>query len=247
MRERPDLRAVSDEQLLSGLFEVLEKTRHDEADLVAHIAEVDARKLYAREASPSMFAWCTATLHLSEAEAYLRIAAARASRRHPILLAMLADGRLHLSGIERLAPHLTEANREALLERAVHKTKREIEELVAELAPRPAAPATMRKLPARPGPAAGGSVAGPELRPNGVGALDGGLGVPGVTPASPELRTDAVAAPRPGADGSDSELRPNEKMARSRRRARRDSKRSGGRDRGDWHGCPWLRVTLAPR
>jgi hypothetical protein len=170
MRERPDLKAVSDDQLLTGLFEVLKKTRHDEADLVAHIAEVDARKLYAREASPSMFAWCTETLHLSEAEAYLRIAAARASRRHPMLLAMLADGRLNLSGIERLAPHLTEENREALLERAAHKTKREIEELVAELAPRPAAAATMRKLPAGPGPAAGGSVAGPELRPNGVEA-----------------------------------------------------------------------------
>ena len=29
-------------------------------------------------------------------------AVARASRRHPTLLAMLADGRLHVSGIERL-------------------------------------------------------------------------------------------------------------------------------------------------
>ena len=34
----------------------------------------------------TMFAYCTERLHLSEAEAYLRIAAARASREHPILL-----------------------------------------------------------------------------------------------------------------------------------------------------------------
>ena len=61
----------------------------------------------AREASPSMFAYCTEVLHLSEAEAYFRIAAARASRKHPVLLSMLADGRLHLTAIAKLAPHLT--------------------------------------------------------------------------------------------------------------------------------------------
>ena len=61
-----------------------------------------------------MFAYCTERLHLSEAEAYLRIAAARASREHPILLTMLADGRLHLTAIAKLAPHLTPDNREAV-------------------------------------------------------------------------------------------------------------------------------------
>jgi hypothetical protein len=88
-------------------------------------------------------------LHLSEAEAYLRIAAARASREHPMLLALLADGRLHLTGIAKLAPHLTRQNRDALLERATHRSKSQIEELIAELAPRPDAPALMRKLPER--------------------------------------------------------------------------------------------------
>ena len=62
---------------------------------------------------------------------------------------MLADGRLHLTAIAKLAPHLTPENREAVLERAAHRSKREIEELVAELAPRPDAPAVMRKLPDR--------------------------------------------------------------------------------------------------
>ena len=94
-----------------------------------------------------MFAYCTERLHLSEAEAYLRIAAARASRQHPILLAMLADGRLHLTAIAKLAPHLTPDNREAVLARATHCSKRQVEELAAELAPRPDAPALIRKLP----------------------------------------------------------------------------------------------------
>ena len=213
MKERPELKTVSDDQLLRGLFEVLRKTRHDEADLVAHIAEVDARKLYAREASPSMFAWCTERLHLSEAEAYVRIGAARASRRHPVLLAMLADGRLHLSGIERLAPHLTEENRDAVLKRAVHKTRRQIEELVAEVAPRPAAATQLRKLPARRVPeACGGAAPGSQLRPDGAEVLNGALPVNGVPPSTGELGLDGVerAALRPdGVSGADSQLRPD--------------------------------------
>lgn len=48
---------------------------------------------------------------------------------------MLQDGRLHLSGIAKLAPVLTEANSAALLARTTHETMRKIEELVAEVAP----------------------------------------------------------------------------------------------------------------
>ena len=50
---------------------------------------------------------------------------------------MLAGGRLHLTAIAKLAPHLTSENREVLLELAAHRSKREIEELLAELSPRP--------------------------------------------------------------------------------------------------------------
>jgi hypothetical protein len=140
---------VSDDELIRRLSEILQRSRRAEAELVAHIREVDQRRLYARYAS-SMFSFATERLHLSEHEAYLRIEAARASRKHPVLLEMLADGRLHLSGISLLHKHLTEENQEAVLEKAAHKTKREIEELVAELSPKPDAPPTMRKLPQRP-------------------------------------------------------------------------------------------------
>jgi len=46
---------------------------------------------------------------------------------------MLADGRLHLTGLVKLAPHLTPENRDDLLKRAAHRTRRQIEELVAEV------------------------------------------------------------------------------------------------------------------
>ncbi|HEY7922637.1 MAG TPA: HNH endonuclease signature motif containing protein [Vicinamibacteria bacterium] len=144
----PSLAALTDDELLRRLFDLLRQSRRVESDLVAHIGEVDQRRLYVREACTSMFAYCTDILHLSEAEAYLRISVARAAREHPLLLVMLADGGLHLSGIAKLAPHLTHENRDALLARATHCSKREIVELVAEIAPREEAPTLVRPLPA---------------------------------------------------------------------------------------------------
>jgi len=148
--ERSALHLIGDDELLARLTDILNRSRRTEAELVAHLAEVDERKLYARAACPSMFAYCVEVLHLSEAEAYLRIAAARASREHPLLLEMLADGRLHLSGIGKLAPHLTQCNAALLLTHAAHKTKRQIEELIAaHVLPRRDVPGIVRKLPGR--------------------------------------------------------------------------------------------------
>ena len=59
-----------------------------------------------------MFQYCLDAMHLSEAEAYRRIAAARLSRSYPVLLKMLEDGRIHLAGIAVLKKHLTDANYE---------------------------------------------------------------------------------------------------------------------------------------
>jgi uncharacterized protein DUF222 len=141
-----DFHGVPDDELLLRLAALVRQSRRIEADLVAHIGEADERRLYARQAFPSMFAYCTQALHLSEAEAYRRITVARVARRHPELLAALRDGRVHPSGLALLAPRVTASNCSRLLERAEHRSKREIEELVAELAPRPDVPSGIRKL-----------------------------------------------------------------------------------------------------
>jgi hypothetical protein len=60
-----------------------------------------------------------------------------------MLLDMLADGRIHLSGLAKLVPHLTVENRDALLRSATHRSKREIEELIAEL------PVSVARMPRR--------------------------------------------------------------------------------------------------
>ena len=189
--ERP-LESLSDDELLRGLADLLSQSRRAESELVAHIAEVETRRLYAREAAPSMFVYCMDVLHLSEAEAYLRITAARAAREHPMLLQMLADGRLHLTGIAKLAPHLTQQNRDLLLSLAVHRSKRQIEELIAELAPRPDVPGVLRKLRSRPTPSNQQAI--PSNRQNaGVTVLP----IPDAVVSSPDLLFPLLLPRRP--------------------------------------------------
>jgi hypothetical protein len=147
MADERSLQSIPDDELLQRLAQLLNDSRRTEADVVTHIGEVEERRLYAREACPSMFVYCTDVLHFSEAEAYLRITVARAARQHPALLGRLADARLHLSGIARLAPYMTAENRDLLMDRATHRSKRQILELIAELFPQADAPARMRKLP----------------------------------------------------------------------------------------------------
>jgi hypothetical protein len=84
---------------------------------------------------------------MSEAEAYLRIQAARLGRRFPLVVELLGQGALHLTAIKLLGPHLTLDNHAQLLERARGKRKREVELLVAEIAPKPDVPSRMSKLP----------------------------------------------------------------------------------------------------
>ena len=97
------LRNVRDDDLLRRLSDLVKESGGVEADVVAHIGEVELRRLYAQEACSSMFEYCRRVLGLRENEAYLRITVARAARELPELLPMLRDGRLHLSGIARLA------------------------------------------------------------------------------------------------------------------------------------------------
>jgi hypothetical protein len=60
---------------------------------------------------------------------------------------MIADGSITLTTVRRLADSLTDANHLQLLEAARHKSKSEVEQLVATLRPQPPIPSTVRRLP----------------------------------------------------------------------------------------------------
>jgi hypothetical protein len=72
---------------------------------------------------------------MSEDSALKRIQAARILRQFPAMLEAVADGRLHLTGVCLLAPHLNPGNADQLMAAAVGKSKAEIKQLLAELYP----------------------------------------------------------------------------------------------------------------
>jgi hypothetical protein len=76
-----DVASLGDATLLANLRQLLADERNLSARLLVHLGEVDARGLYRKQAFGSMFDYCVRALHLSEAEAYLRIRAARLGRQ----------------------------------------------------------------------------------------------------------------------------------------------------------------------
>ena len=146
--EEVRLDGVSDEGVLERVEMLVGRSNETTAELLAYLAEVDGRGLHLGQACGSLFAYCVERLHMSEAAAGKRITAARTARRFPLLLGMIARGEIHLCGVSLLAPHLTEANHAELLARARHLSKRAIEKLVVEIAPRPDMPSRVVTLPA---------------------------------------------------------------------------------------------------
>ena len=147
--ETSSLQHVSKGELLRDFSALVDKDRGNAANMLAYVAEIDRRKLYLEHAYPSMFAFCTKRFRMSEAVAAKRIRAGRAACRFPCILGMVRRGELHLSGVHQLAGHLTEDNHREVLRRAKHRSMREIEELIAEIAPKADVAALVRAVPMR--------------------------------------------------------------------------------------------------
>src|SRR5262245_39953349 len=110
MSSRYVLTALSNEALLDRLKTIVAKNNDLTAVLLAHLAEVDARKLYLEAACSSLHTYCVEILGFDDGAAYKRIHAARAARTFPMIFDLVASGAIHLSGVTVLAPHLTDAN-----------------------------------------------------------------------------------------------------------------------------------------
>jgi len=182
MKHNP--RALSNAELIAEVKNAASDERRATAALIALIAELEERQLFLGEGCGSLFVYCTRVLRLSEHAAYGRIAAARASRRFPVILELLECGAITLTTVKLLASHLELENCEHLLDAARHKTKEEVQELIACLHPQPDIASRIRKSP----------IAAPVV-----------AGQPSTTPAASAIlnmssamppQSSAVAAPR---------------------------------------------------
>jgi hypothetical protein len=140
-------RALADGALLARVKSLADRERGTTAELIAHLTEVERRKLHLASGYSSMFSYCRGALGLSESETFNRIRAARAARRFPVILDQLAEGLVNLTTVKLLTPHLTAANHLEVLESARGLGRREVEKIVARLAPAPDVPTSVRKLP----------------------------------------------------------------------------------------------------
>jgi len=140
------LAGLPNAQLLVRVRELVQRGNAVEVELLAHLAEVDARELYLEEGCSSMFVYCQRVLHFAEGVAYKRIQAARAARRHPEILEAVRCGELHLTAVGLLAPKLTASNCAELIREARHRSADEVRRLLADREPRPALPTSVRRL-----------------------------------------------------------------------------------------------------
>ena len=125
------MNALTDEEIEKKLEDLLGEERAGLAEFLRHLDWFDQRRIANKRAFPSTFEYCTRKLGLSEDEAYRRIHVARKARTHARLLDMIREGSLSLSAASRIAPSLTQENREELLAKASGKTVREVEVIVA--------------------------------------------------------------------------------------------------------------------
>ena len=131
--------------------------------------------------------------------------AAKVARRYPAVLGLLASGRVNLTTVRLLAPHLTRKNHEELLAEACGKRKRQVQELLARRYPKPDVAASVRKLPTpRPMPTTapvpmGASTSATVAAPRAVNddLVMGGAGAAVASAAEVTGRPAIPAPPRP--------------------------------------------------
>jgi len=187
-------------------------------ELLEALMEADRLRLYAARGYPSMYAYCQDGLNMEEGVIYLRIAAARCAARFGCILPMLREGSLSMAAVHLLRSSLTEQNHRELLAKAQHKSKRQIQQLLADEKPLADVPERVRMLPQRPeqsAPApkiAGAETFTPSQQDNGCaveptveGARPASSSTPAKAPATtqstagrPSSRTEPLGAKRYG-------------------------------------------------
>ncbi len=198
---------LSDEQLVASLHDLLVADGRNEARIVAHLAEVDTRRIHLKR-GPSLFEYCQKQLGLSDCQAYYRIAAARVAQKFPVVFELLERRDIHLTNIAPLAKHLTRENHVELFREAARLSKRELLRWLARRYPQPEVTNCIRKLRDRGPlprvllPKAGAVSAGPtgSLEPRSETHYRLQLNTPERVKAKLELARDLMSHANPSGD-----------------------------------------------
>jgi hypothetical protein len=114
------------------------------------------------------------------------------ARRFPAIFVAVADGKLHLTALVLLAPHMTPDTADGLITAATHQTKAKVELLLAQRFPKGDVPTLVKAIaPSRAPEEPGHDQASSPARLSAPGRI-----VPSSTPNPPVL-VDPVPAPAP--------------------------------------------------
>src|SRR5512146_1053366 len=125
-------------QLANVLADLLRRERHALAEFLAALADFDRRRAWEDLGHATLFAFLVKDLGLSNGAAAYRNTAVDLVRRFPQVLEAIRAGRLCVTTVFELAKVLTEENAAEVLPRFFGLSRREAQEVVAELAPQPA-------------------------------------------------------------------------------------------------------------
>ena len=149
MRDRYRLSGLENDELLAALSALVQREHELLSDFLAHLAELDERRLYLDLGFSSLFAFCTDALGLSRSSAGRRIAAARVCRRFPEAFGRAARGELELSVLCELSRYLNPENATKLFDSCSGKSYELVLELLAARFPKPDLRDSIRRLPVR--------------------------------------------------------------------------------------------------
>jgi hypothetical protein len=110
------------------------------ADFLVALADFDRRRLWLELGHASLFYFLHRELGLSKGAAFYRKTAAELVQRFPEIVEPLRDGRICITSVVHLATVLTPENREEMLPRFFHRSRREALEIAAAIRPAAAAP-----------------------------------------------------------------------------------------------------------
>ena len=208
------LRSLTGTELDDHAYRLVMLERGNQAKLIAHLAEIDERKLYAGLGYSSLFDYCVKRLRLSRGTTFLRTQVARLCRRFPVVLERIASNTVSLTVAGRIAPHINEGNCLKLLNECAGMTRDEVEAYLVQIAPKPLVNSGMTRQRAprtepteQPVESAGeGLFSAPDIdhaqEPSSLGTESKGPAVPPrvppVQPVPPVRRRDPLEPAQPG-------------------------------------------------
>jgi len=140
------LRSLSDSVILSRIQKLTSQERELTLLVLAHLNEIERRRLHLKLGYSSLFDYCTSHLGYSASAAVRRIKSARCVTKYPGFLDALKKNEVNISTVARVATILTRDNSGEVLSRIKGRSQREVEAIAASYQPCAMPPERVRAI-----------------------------------------------------------------------------------------------------